>query len=165
MPNTETVEAPALSSKEIVRAATNSPELSESKVKLGDREFTIVDLPYDDYLEFLSFLQPLLESLAGKMAGDALPGLIPDTSSLNAGTLIKYCGTSLPRMVQIVLSQTDPKISVEEIKILGKNPFKLATIVLTQIEQNRIIGDISDFFVQILPFLTAGMKMKKSISK
>jgi hypothetical protein len=52
-----------LTQKQIVRAVTNDPALSEDTVALGDTEIKIVDLDYDDYCKFVAHLQPLLELL------------------------------------------------------------------------------------------------------
>jgi hypothetical protein len=143
-----------LTQKEIVRAATNDAALAEVKVKLGDKEFPILDLPYDDYIKFLAHLQPLMEVFIGKIG--SIQGVeMPAASSLNAASLVAYCAADLPEMVQIVVGQSDPTITIEEVKRQGKNPFKLATIVLEQIQQNRMIADFSDFFVQILPLMKA----------
>lgn len=143
-----------LTQKEIVRAATNDPVLSEVKVKLGDREFPILDLPYDDYIKFLAHLQPLMEVFLGKIG--AIQGVeMPVASSLNAASLVAYCAADLPEMVQIIIAQSDPTVTAEEVKRQGKNPFKLAAIVLEQIQQNRMIADFSDFFLQVLPLMKA----------
>lgn len=139
-----------LSTQEIIRAATNDPALSDVMVELGDRKFKIVDLSYDDYLVFLSRLQPVLSAVAGPMMGEA------NGPELSAATLLKYCADVLPELAQLVCKQTDPTITVDEVKRLGRSPFKLAAVVLKQIEQNKMISDITDFFVQIRPLLMMG---------
>ena len=139
-----------LSKLSIVRAATNDPALSERKIVLGDRTFPIVDLAYDHYILFLAQLQPLLVGILGSIPGIKTLGL---TSTVTPTALIAYCGASLPEMARIVCAQTDPEITVVEVKLLGKTPFKLAELVLAQIEQNHIINDIRDFFVQLAPLL------------
>jgi hypothetical protein len=52
-----------LTQKQIVRAVTNDPALSDKTVALGDAVIRIVDLDYDDYCKFIAHLQPLLELL------------------------------------------------------------------------------------------------------
>jgi len=135
---------------EIVRAATNAPELSTRTVPLGDREFKVVDLEYDDYLLFMAQLQPLLEGLLGNLPGVRGLGL---SSVLSPTDIMRYCGKSLVDMAVIVCKQTDPSVTAEEVKRLAKSPFKLVTVVMAQIEQNNIIGELKDFFNLVLPLL------------
>lgn len=152
-----TITKPAVTQLDIVRAATNDPALAKDTATLGDRTFPLVDLPYDDYIRFLALLQPLLETLTSQLARTAGIGT-GLASILSPNALVKYCAESLPEMVCIICEQTDPTITVSEVKRLGKTPFALATIVLLQVQQNRIIADITDFFVQILPFLNMGKR-------
>lgn len=142
-------EKPTLTQTEIIRAATNDPALSTASFKLGDREFPIVDLPYDDYITFLSLLQPLFESFATAITGQTLP----NSESMTPASILRYCAKSLPEMVQIMCRQTSPDITVDEVKSLGRNPFVLAAAVLKQVEHNKIIEDISDFFGLIAPMI------------
>ena len=145
--NTAPTEPTAL---HIVRAVTNDPTLAERQVTLGDRVFPVLDLPYDQYILFLAELRPLLEGLMG-----TIPGLkdLSVVGALTPAALVTYCGNSLPRMAQIVCVQSDPDITVDDVKRLGKTPFKLASVVLAQVEQNAIIADIKAFFVQLAPLL------------
>jgi hypothetical protein len=144
-----------ISNLEIARAATNDPALSAVSFNLGDRSFKIVDLAYDDYVKFLALLAPLLESVAKKfLVRDVLA---VEGESVSVADLFKYCVDGLPEMVCIVCSQTDPTIKVDDVKRLGKNPINLARIVLLQIQQNNVIKDIGDFFVQTLPLMKAAM--------
>lgn len=141
---------PTLTQTEIVRAFTNTPVLAKNQVVLGDRTFPIVDLPYDDYLVFFSLLSPLFNVVAGLgvfsgMVGDVVEDMTPQS-------LLKYCGQELPQLAQICLKQSDPTITVEDVKKIS-NPFKLATVVLKQIEQNNMLVDIKDFFELTLPLM------------
>lgn len=140
-----------LSQTEIVRAATNDPMLSDDSFTLGDRTFQIVDLAYDDYIMFFTYLQPLFESFASGITD----GVISTGANFSVSDLLKHCASSLPNMVCLMCRQTDPYITAEDVKKLGKNPFVLAAAVLKQIRRNRMIEDISDFFEQILPLLKA----------
>jgi hypothetical protein len=142
---------------EIVRAATNDPSLALRTIKLGDREFPVLDLEYDDYMLFIAQVQPLIEALLGSLPGVKNTGLL---DSLTPATLITYCAKSLPEMARIVCAQSDPTITVAEVKKLGKTPFVLATVVLAQIEQNQIITAVKSFFEQIAPLLRAAMQRK-----
>lgn len=142
-----------LSQTELVRAATNDPALSDKEVKLGNLTITIVDLPYDDYTKFLTMVQPVIEAMASRITA----GVLASSDGLGISQLVKYSADNLPEMVRIVCKQTMPDITIDEIKKEGKNPFNMALVVIKQIEQNKIIEDITDFFEKILPLL-AGKK-------
>lgn len=150
----------ALPQLEIVRAATNDPALAKRTMKLGDREFAIVDLPYDDYLLFVAQAQPLIELLMGSLPGVKAAGLL---DTLTPATLISYCATSLPEMARIVCSQTDAKITADDVKRLGKSPIALAMLVLAQVEQNGIIAEFRSFFQQMSPLLKALIPAKRPV--
>lgn len=149
-----------LTEQEIIRAATNDAALSNSEVTLGDRTFKIVDLEYDDYVIFITKLAPLLKAIAGGLASSHGINVGDKSSQIDAVSIVEYCSADIPELARIVCKQTEPSITVKEVKQLGKTPFKLASVVLKQIEQNRIIADISDFFVQMLPLLKTTMGSK-----
>jgi hypothetical protein len=67
--------------------------------------------------------------------------------------LLKYCGDVIPDLALLVVKQTRPDLTLAEVKKLGRSPFKLGTLVIMQIEHNKIIEEIGDFFVRLLPFL------------
>ena len=156
-----------LTQVEINQAATNDPFLANVKVTIGDRTFPILDLEYDDYVLFLSHLQPLIKGVFGKLASLSNMSNL-DVDQINGASLIEYCADALPEMVRIVCKQSDPTITADEVKKLAKNPCKMASIVLEQVQQNRMISDFTDFFVQILPLMkvateaTAPVPVKKS---
>src|SRR5262249_7239697 len=73
---------------DVARIITNDPKLSDTVITLGDKEITIVDLPYDDYLVFLSRLTPLMGTLANQLG----IGLVGSTiKALDSSSLISYC--------------------------------------------------------------------------
>lgn len=136
---------------EIVRAATNDPSLSTSSFTLGDKVFPVVDLPYDDYIKFFAYLQPLIEKFAGAVTGISFTS--SQTDDLSVSGLIRYCSESLPEMVRLMCVQTDPSVTAEDVKKSVRSPFKLASIVMVQVKANKIIEDMTDFFEQIVPLL------------
>lgn len=150
-----------LTERQIARAATNDPSLSEREFQLGDRTFPLVDLPYDDYVVFLGHLQPLMEAIAGRFS--ATQDLV-SSEEITVSGLAKYCAKALPEMVTLMARQSDPTMTTDVVKQMGRSPFKLATIVMKQIEQNKVISDIADFFEQVLPVIKAlwGTKTKQS---
>lgn len=151
--------APTIPQKELIRAALNLPA---DQFQLGERTFNIHDFEYDDYLLFLSYLTPLIEALAQRMAakqGVSIPGMELSPSALNPQNILQVCGKILPEMVQIMCKYTDPTITVADVKKLAKNPFVLVTAVMRQIKQNNMVKQFSDFFA-----LTMGMIKSQSLS-
>jgi hypothetical protein len=59
--------------------------------------------------------------------------------------LLKYCGDVIPELALLVVKQTRPDLTLEEVKKLGRSPFKLGTLVIMQIEHNKIIEEIGIF--------------------
>lgn len=161
----ELQEAPTpvvLSGKDKNLAAFNNPVDAERNFTFGGREFPVLYLEYDDYIEFISLLQPLFDSIAGTAfakKGVSLPGItLPASESFSLQMLLKYCAKDLPRLVAIVCNQAakraDKKedlVTPEWVKKHARSPFELVHIVSLQIAQNKFITEISDFFVQCLP--------------
>jgi hypothetical protein len=140
-----------LTTREIAFAATNDPALAATEFTLGERTFKVLNLPYEDYVKFLGHLQPVLEGITAGAANKPAEG----ESDFGIGTILKHCADVLPHMVQLSAKQTDPTITVERCKELCPSPLRMATIVLKQIQQNRIVSDIADFFVLMLPVMSA----------
>jgi hypothetical protein len=143
--------------EEAVKAAVNSPELSDIKFTLGEKEFKVIDLSYDDYLKFITHLTPMLEIFIGSLASVGGVNVMTPNTEVNAASIIKYAGSSLPELVCIVCNQTDETITKEEVKKLAKSPFQLCSIVLQQIEKNKIISDFASFFKSVLPLIQASL--------
>jgi hypothetical protein len=146
---------PSLSEQEILAAATNHPSLSTDEFVLGDRTYKVVSLPYDDYITFLTYLQPFLDGIVGKIADKAevsIPG-ISLSSPIDASAFVRFCGKSLPEMARLICKQTNPDITVDEIKVQAGNPFVLASIVLKQVNKNKMIATFASFFGQLTPLL------------
>jgi hypothetical protein len=150
-----------ISNDEIVFAATNAPELAKDEFQLGDRTFKIVYLPYDEYILFFAKLEPVLQALAAKL-GHRFGVSMPDGAGFDGSAIMRYCLADIPAMVQIIARQTEPDITIEEIKALGRTPFALAAIVMKQIERNEFIKDIAAFFGQFLPVLMKGKDLMTS---
>src|SRR6185312_10862269 len=154
MPKKKTDPTPTtLNAAEIARAVTNDPALALDSFTLGDVEYKLVDLPYDDYIVFVSLLEPLINTFVKGAAGKrgiSLNGLeVASSSEMTVSSLLTYCHASLPQMVQVICRQTDPAITTDAIKVAGKTPFRLAEIVLKQIIHNNIIKDFASFFQSV----------------
>jgi hypothetical protein len=136
-----------------IRAAVNAPA---DTFTLGDREFKLYDLPYDDYIAFVGYVSPLVDTLINRVKTKntvGIPGIDLDVTQFGAIQILQFCGASLPEMVRLICKQTDPDITVEEIKKLVGRPTLLATIVMRQMAQNGIIQDFTDFFGQMVKTL------------
>lgn len=149
-------EKTGIDAREVARAATNDPALSLSEFVLGDKTFKIVDLAYDDYIKFLALLQPLIEGVvngASTAGSFDVAGIHVASEGFTVQGILKYCTTKLPEMVRIICAATDPSVTVDDVKRLGRNPFRLAEIVLKQIAQNKMIQDFASFFQRAMPLL------------
>lgn len=164
--STEQPDQPKLTNADVTAAATNSPALAGT-FTFGGRSFPVLDLDYDSYLEFMAYLQPLLEGVAGKFAkmrGITLPDGInlPSLEEGGFGMIMKFCKKDLPEMTALVCNQEaihneqlDKKVTTAWIKKNAKTPFELVGIVMKQIDKNKMITDFANFFVQIFPMITA----------
>lgn len=142
----------AITPEELVRAAINLPA---DQFKLGDRTFNIVDLPYDDYLEFTTNLAPFIEKVSSSLLSKfnvPNPDLVT-TPEFNTSSIIASIGHNLPKLVQIICRQTDPFITTDDIKELAKKPTALIEPVIKQIKQNDMINDLASFFAQGMEIL------------
>jgi hypothetical protein len=152
------VETKTMDTKAIHRAATNEPTLSDNEFTLGERVFKVVDLEYDAYLKFITKLAPLMKAIAGGLMASRGASM---SSAIDPAALVEHCVNELPDLAALVCQQTDPSVTPADVKKWAKTPFKLATIILRQIEQNKIISEISDFFAQMLPLMKVAMNLKK----
>lgn len=156
--SSEPTNAPVLTDKEKIRAAVNLPA---DQFQLGDRVFEIKDLPYDDYITFVAYVSPLIDSLVSRIAANApvaIPGLQLSGTTFSALSILTLCKDALPKMVCIMCRQTDPSITEDEVKKLAKRPVVLANAVIKQMQQNGIIKDFTDFFGQMVQDLMSSMK-------
>jgi hypothetical protein len=115
-----------------------------------------VDLGYDDYLEFLNLLSPFVDIMVGKLTGNiSVPGIDLDASNMNTASFIALIGNKLPELATIVCKQTDPNITIQEVKALAKKPTALIAPVMKQVQQNGMVKDFTDFFGQATGILKA----------
>lgn len=160
----ETVKRTKITKEDAALAATNT--LSIASFELGGKEYKVVNLRYDDYLKFITYLTPLLETFFGSLASVGGIKVVSPSSPINAMSIVKYAGESLPELACIVCNQTDPTVTTENVKIWCENseprgPFKLAELVIKQIEQNKIVNDFASFFVQMLPMIKAALNQNQ----
>jgi hypothetical protein len=142
-----------ISELEKIRAAVNAPA---STFTLGDRTFELKDLPYDDYVEFVGYVSPLIDTLINRVAVKntlGIPGIDINPSKLGSEHVLAFCKAELPKMVRLVCRQTDPNITEDDIKALAGRPTVLANIVMLQMGHNGIIKDFTDFFGQMVATL------------
>src|SRR3954469_18573633 len=78
------------------------------------RTFSVRDLGYFDYIEFVGLVKPLVTVAAGALEMGAKDGEMKvdfNPSNLDFDQIIKLCGKELPKMAGIVCRQTDSKIT------------------------------------------------------
>lgn len=132
-----------LTDQQINEAATNDSTLVKEEVILGDppQTFKIKYLPYDDQIVFLTLLSPVFEGLLSRV------GATVSTEALSIQKIMLLCKESLPELGRLVLKQTKPEITPDEVKTLCQSPFKICELISFQIEKNNLIGEFSSFFV------------------
>ena len=115
--------------------------LSEDEVVLGGRAFKLMHLKYDDYIAFMAYLKPVFGPLFEQF------GLATgEREVLDYAKIVALCQSNLPEMALLVLKQSTPEITIPEIKEICGTPFKMAELVLMQINKNNLIADFSSFF-------------------
>jgi hypothetical protein len=147
------IEEPVLDSRDLIRAAVNLPA---GQFQLGERVFEIHDLSYDAYIAFIAYLTPLIEHVVQKIAGGqgvSIPGIELNNSLFSASNILSLCSKELPEMVHLMCLESDPDITIAEVKKLAKRPTVLVTAIMKQIKQNEMIKDFADFFAQVLSVL------------
>ena len=132
----------SLTSQMIAEAATNDSVLVKEEVVLGEppQTFKIKYLPYDDQIVFLTLLSPVFEDLLSRV------GATVNVDPLNFQKILLLCKESLPELGKLILKQSKPEITIEEVKVLCESPFKICELVLIQINKNNLIGQFSSFF-------------------
>lgn len=154
----------SLSTTDIAKATRNegygtflleNPHANDGK---GDsREFELKHLDYDSYLEFCDLARPILQTVAGglDLGGLASGDLQFNPAKIDFGEILRQAGSELPRMVWLCCKQTDPKITLEEVKRLGYRPQAMLTVVLKQIKHNEMVQEFASFFPKIVEQFTA----------
>jgi hypothetical protein len=128
--------------------AVDTFTLSNPKLALT-RTFEIKHLEYDAYIEFCDLARPILQAVAtgldlGAMSSDFKLQFNP--AKIDFSEIIRLAGKELPRMAWLCCKQTDPKITVDEVKRLGYRPQMLLNVVLKQIKHNEMVQEFADFF-------------------
>jgi hypothetical protein len=138
---------PELTSEQIHNAVRN--EYPDKSFQLGDRTFPVKDLSYDDYLEFCDLARPIIESVVGIVdlsMADGKSDVEFNPAGLDFNQIIKLAGKELPRMAWICCRQSDPNITIDEVKRLARRPMALLTVVLAQVQHNQMVQEFVDFF-------------------
>jgi hypothetical protein len=150
-----------LSQTEITQAVRNEAAGTftlENPITKASRTFELKHLSYDAYLEFCELAHPILSTLSGALDMGNKGGefkLEFNPLNIDYKTVLKLAGKELPRMVLLCCKQTDPRITLEEVKELGHRPQQLVQVVLKQIKHNEMVKEIADSFPQIVEQLTA----------
>lgn len=131
---TKTTKGP--SKMQIAQAVSNS---SEEVFELGDREFKLRDLCYDDYIEFVEHMSPFIEKVMKATMSD----------NMDISGFVKFAGKGLPRMVWLMVHKQDETITEEWIKEAAKTPYALAELAFKQVVKNRMIEEFARFFASL----------------
>ena len=118
----------------------------------GGREFPIKDLSYDDYVEFMELAQPIISSIIEALEltnDDGQPDVNFNPASLDIPKLIKMAGGNLPRMAWLCCKQSEPNITVADVKRIGRRPTAMIQVVIDQVVHNKLIQEFQDFFRQM----------------
>lgn len=148
-PDTAAAVEPRLSPTLIHNAVRNEHGKSFT---LGDREFPVKDLSYDDYLEFVDLARPIIEQVTSALeihGVDGDPQIDLNPINLDYKQLIKLAGHELPRMAWICCKQSDPKISIADVKRLGRRPMHLLEVIMLQVKHNELVKEFQDFFPRL----------------
>lgn len=136
-----------LTKMDVAEAAANDPNLSREEVVLEGQVFKIMHMGYDDYMAFVAYLEPFFSTLLSSS------GLTQAPTNLDFKSLMVLCKDDLPQMGRLVLKQSKPDITVEEVKALCKTPFKICDLVFLQFHKNEMIKDFQSFFPQLVTIL------------
>lgn len=139
-----------LTTSQIADAVRN--DYPDKSFKLGNREFPIHDLDYDSYIEFMELARPIIVSLANTITPvmkDQKLDFDLNYGKLDFGSLIKLAGNELPRMAHICCRQSDPKVSIADVKRLARRPHNLIEVVLLQVKHNELVKEFADFFPRL----------------
>jgi hypothetical protein len=131
-----------VSSDELVKAATNTPD--KNTIKIGDKEFLLKDFKYKDYIAFIKYLAPMFDLFLGAQR-------LNTGNSLNALSIIEFCDDDLPKMGLMIARNTYPDMTEDELLEVTPSPFEMADLVLAQIAHNRIIERLTGFLQLMTP--------------
>jgi len=156
-----------LTATDVANAVRN--EYPDKTFTLGDRTFDVKDLAYDDYIEFVEMARPIILAVSGMLdvkmnetTGEASLDMNPFNVDLNE--IMGICKTELPRLAWLCCRQSDPKISIIEVKRLAKRPQVMLLAVMQQIKHNDLIKDFVSFFPQMNQAL-AGLVPAEMLTK
>ena len=149
-----------LTESQIADAVRN--DYPEASFTLGQSEaartFPIKDLSYDAYIEFLKVGKPILDLVIGAITvttdenGDSQIAFNKEAVDLDL--VIEMAGTSLPRLAHLCCKQSDPKITVDQVKALARRPMDLLDVVLKQVKHNQLVQEFADFFPRLVTSLS-----------
>lgn len=128
---------------ELISNAVRNDYGDDAVFTLGDRTFPVKDLSYDDYIEFVRLARPIV---TGAVAGFDLMSGDFNPLALDYEALLELAGKELPKMAWLCCRQSDPKITVDQVKALARRPYPLIDAVLVQVKHNQMVNELKDFF-------------------
>jgi len=152
------IEKVDLTQKEIVEGMTNDPAFNPDEVTLKDKVYKIAHLEYDDFSKFTSYFEPMLRKILAKMKEIQDTAVtekkdVSELANVDVMELLKECADNLPLMGQLILKQTQPDITVEEVKKICGDPFTITELVLLQMAKNRMVEKFSAFFPHLMSLI------------
>lgn len=122
------------------------------------RTFERKHLTYDAYIEFCKLAYPIITAVGSGLKIGSDKGVMDfdfDPTTLDYQQLLGMCGAELPRMAHLCCKQSDPKITLEDVKRLGYRPQNLLAVVLAQVKHNDMVKEFADFFPTLVEKITA----------
>lgn len=151
---TDVTVKPALTQGDINKAVSNE---GYGTVTLGGKEFDIKHFSYDDYLEFVELVPPVMSAFAKGLEINADPvhgaALQFNPMAIDHKALIKVAKNELVRMAWLCLKQSQPGISQRDVKALARHPMELLDVVMRFVEHNEMVKVFADFFQRTLSTL------------
>jgi hypothetical protein len=144
-------ESNAPTREDVFNAVRN--EYPDKSFVLGDRVFPVKDLSYDAYVEFMELSRPILTMLVDSLELKNQNGEVDvefNPAGFDVEKLIKLAGNELPRMAWLCCKQSDPNISIQDVKKLARRPQTMVQVVLAQVKHNDLAREFADFFKQIV---------------
>lgn len=154
-------ETPVLSQETIVAAATNTWG-KEFTLGEGDKQrvFSVKDLDYFSYVEFVTRAKPLITLAANGMEYKSDGGVLDlqfNPANLDIDAILASCMKDLPKLAWLVCKQTDPAIKPEEVANLAHRPQRLIEIIMLQVMHNNMIQEFGTFFQRLTGLVMAMM--------
>lgn len=124
------------SKMQIAQAVSNS---SDEFFEFGGKQFKLLDLCYDDYIEFVEHMSPFIEKVMKASMSD----------NMDIMGFVRFAGKGLPRMVWLMIHKQDEAVTEDWVKENAGTPYVLAELAFRQVVKNRMIEEFARFFASL----------------